>query len=87
MGWFKTAASLLNPLGDDKHDLPSNLMLDYNLAISIQSGDAQDVVYPPNLTAEGDPTEELEQLGLFPSGTCSDTEPDAEATLLKEEAV
>lgn len=67
LGWFKTAASLLNPLGDDAEAVPTGQILDENISIAIQSGGAGDKLYPTSLQHDGDANEQLGSLEAQPN--------------------
>ncbi|PAA60023.1 hypothetical protein BOX15_Mlig017879g1 [Macrostomum lignano] len=64
LGWFKIGIMLLNPLGKDRADLPLSDILNSNLKASVKLGGAEDSLFPPGLTDNGEPVEQQVSLLL-----------------------
>ncbi|PAA70447.1 hypothetical protein BOX15_Mlig028808g1 [Macrostomum lignano] len=94
LGWFKIGMCLMNPLGKDKADLPLSEILNSNLKVSVKLGGAEDSLFPPGLTDNGEP-EEQQLVDLFRTfdfnevhsndsfGTAEETEAHLTRALLK----
>lgn len=74
MGWFKTAVSLLNPLGSDREALPTSLMLSQNLETSYDIANDNGDFFPPWLTSDEEYERRLACEDLNPDDILLDTD-------------